>query len=239
MSEEQITEEQVTEPTTQEVQKEDTPPKEFKIPTEALDFVGEGKKYKSAEEALRSVPHAQEHIKTLEQELASAREELTRRKTTEELLDEMKSGFQQQENTTPKVEFDQDKIMQLVNQTLEQKEKTTKAQTNAATVASKFNDKFGSQAEDVYKTVARESGLTVEQLHNLSATSPNLVLKLAGLDNKPTTTVGKTTSSVNSETLNKATTSELSAKVPKGATTKDLVNAWRAAGEKVKQQLNS
>jgi hypothetical protein len=29
---------------------------------------------------------------------------------------------------------------------------------------------------------------------------------------------------------------ELSAKVPKGASTKDLVNAWKIAGEKVKQR---
>lgn len=228
-----------SEPITQEAQNVDTTPKAFEIPTEAQDFVGEGKKYKSAEDALRSVPHAQEHIKTLESELAQAREELNKRKTTEELLDELKSGFQSQGNTTQGTEMNQDTIMQLVNQTLEKREQTTKAQINAKSVANKFTEKFGSQAEEVYNSLARDAGLTLQQLHNLSATSPNVVLKLAGLDNKPSTTVSKTQSTVNTETLNKTTSQELSARVPRGASTKDLVNAWRAAGEKVKQSLNS
>ena len=87
MAEEQVTQETV-EPTTQEAQQQDTQTKPFEIPTEAQDLVGEGKKYSSAEEALRSVPHAQQHIKTLEEEMAELKEELSKRKTTQELLDE-------------------------------------------------------------------------------------------------------------------------------------------------------
>ena len=34
------------------------------------------------------------HIETLESELAEAREELTKRRTTQELIDEIKSGVQ-------------------------------------------------------------------------------------------------------------------------------------------------
>src|SRR6056300_1950642 len=113
-------EEQVSESTNQETQQADTSTPKFEIPTEAQDFVGEGKKYKSAEDALRSVPHAQEHIKTLEDEMAQLKEELTKRKTAAELLDEMKSGIQPTEETPHGVEFDQDRLMQLVNQTIEQ-----------------------------------------------------------------------------------------------------------------------
>jgi len=232
----QTTEQETTESTTQETQQVDTSTPKFEIPTEAQDFVGEGKKYKSAEDALRSVPHAQEHIKTLETELAQMKEELTRRKTTEELLDELKSGNQPVEATPQGVELDQDRIMQLVNQTIEQKEKQSKAKQNAQTVASKFTEQYGAQAESAYNQIAKDAGLTVEQLNNLAATSPNVVMKLAGFETK-STPVGKISSSVNTQALNNTAKPELSAKVPKGASTKDMLAAWRNAGEKVKSQL--
>ena len=231
-----IQQEQVSEQPTQGAPKADNPVPEFKIPTEAMDFVGEGKKYKSAEEALRSVPHAQEHIRTLESELAQAREELTRRKTAEELLDELKSGTQQTEATPQSGELDQDTIMNLVNQTIEQRDRQTKAQANAKSVASKFTEQYGAQAEEVYNRIAQDAGLTVEQLNNLAATSPNVVLKLSGLDAK-STPVGKPSSSVNTQALSSTKPTELSARVPRGASTKDMLAAWRAAGEKVKSQL--
>lgn len=235
MSEEQVTQEQTEQPT-QETQQTDSLTPEFKIPTEALDFVGEGKKYKSAEDALKSVPHAQQHISTLEAELAQMKEELTKRRTAEELLDEIKSGIQPQQQTES-VGIDQDRLMQMVNQTLEQKEKQTLAQKNASQVASKFTENFGSEAENVYNRIAKEAGLTVAQLNNLAATSPSAVLKLSGLDSKPTT-VSKPTGSVNTQALDNSKPQELSARVPKGASTKDLVSAWKAAGEKVKSQIS-
>ena len=46
---------------------------QFQIPTEASELVGAGKKYQSVEDALKSVPHAQKHIQTLENELANVK----------------------------------------------------------------------------------------------------------------------------------------------------------------------
>jgi len=236
MAEEQVTQETV-EPTTQEAQQQDTQTKPFEIPTEAQDLVGEGKKYSSAEEALRSVPHAQQHIKTLEEEMAELKEELAKRKTTQELLDEIKSGVQPVEKTTQEVGLNQDNIMELVNQTLKQNEQKKTAQANASQVASKFSEKYGSNAETVYNSLAKDLNLSPQKLNELAATSPNLVLRLADLEPNVKTNVSKTSSSVNTEALaQNKTPQELSARVPKGAKTSDLVNAWRAAGEKVKQQ---
>jgi hypothetical protein len=228
----------IAEPSTNEVQNQDNQQPVFQIPTEAAELVGDGKKYSSVEDALKSVPHAQKHIQTLESELAAAREELTKRKTTEELLDEIKSGIQPQ-ITSAGSEFDQDKLLKLVDQTLEQKERQRAAKTNAETVASKFTDKYGQKAEEVYNTIARDSGLTVQQLNSLAASSPKIVLKLAGLEGTSAPVAGKPTSSVNTETLgNKQDPNQLSARVKQGATTKDLVNAWKIAGEKVKLNLS-
>lgn len=210
----------------------------FQIPTEIAEFIGSGKKYQTAEEALKSVPHAQKHIQTLESELQTLKEELTKRKTAQELLDEMKSGFPQ-EKTSQGVEIDSDKIAQLINETLTLKERQNTAKQNTESVASKFTDQFGEKAEEVYQTIAKESGLTVAQLNQLAASSPSAVLKLAGLT-KGTQIPGKTNSTINTESFNKVNpAAESSARVPKGASTKDLVNAWRVAGEKVKQNLST
>jgi hypothetical protein len=223
------------EPTTQEAQAVDTAPKAFEIPTEAQAFVGEGKKYQSPEDALRSVPHAQKHIETLESELAQVKEELTKRKTAQELLDEIKSGAQRVENTTPSAEVNQDTLEQLVSSTIERREQASKAKSNASEVASKFTQKYGDTAQSAYNQIAKEAGLSVQQLNNLAATSPNAVLKLAGLNGAVTTT---TTSkgSINTQTLTGTPSDVMSARVPRGASTKDLVKAWKAAGDKVKSQ---
>ena len=236
MSEEQVTQEQSVESNTQETQQQDTQAKLFEIPTEAQDLVGEGKKYSSAEEALRSVPHAQQHIKTLEEEMAQLKEELTKRKTTQELLDEIKSGVKPAENTTQEGGLNQDTIMELVNNTLKQNEQKKTAQTNASQVASKFTEKYGSNAEAVYTSLAKDLNLTPQKLNELAATSPNLVLRLADLEPNVQTNVPKSSGSVNTEALSaNKSQAEVSARVPKGASTKDLVSAWKAAGTKVKQ----
>ena len=237
MSEEQNVTQESVEPTTQEAQQQDTQAKPFEIPTEAQDLVGEGKKYSSAEEALKSVPHAQNHIQTLESELAELKTELSKRKTTQELLDEIKSGVKPVENTTQEVGLNQDTVMELVNNTLKQNEQKKLAQANASQVASKFSEKYGSNAEAVYNSLAKDLNLTPTKLNELAATSPNLVLRLADLEPSVQTNVARPSGSVNTEALaaNKPK-AEVSAKVPRGASTKDLVNAWRAAGEKVKQQ---
>lgn len=225
---------------TNDVQNQDNQQPVFQIPTEAAELVGDGKKYSSVEDALKSVPHAQKHIQTLESELAAAREELAKRKTAEELLDEIKSGIQPQA-TPAGSEFDQDKLLQLVDQTLEQKERQRAAKTNAESVASKFTEKYGQKAEEVYNTVAKESGLTIQQLNSLAASSPKIVLKLAGLEGVSAPIAGKPNSTVNTEALNntKVDANQLSARVKQGATTKDLVNAWKIAGEKVKLNLSN
>jgi hypothetical protein len=221
-------------PSTNEDPNSNTPAPSFQIPTEAADFVGDGKKYKSVEDALKSVPHAQTHIQTLETELATVKEELSKRKTAEELLEQIKAGIQP-ETTTHVDSFDPNTIYQVVEQTLEAKEKAKVARSNADSVVSKFTAKYGDKAEQAYVALAQESGMSVQQLNALAANSPSVVLKLAGLgsQNAP---AGSTSGSVNTEAFgNQGSPAAPSARVPKGATTKDLVSAWRAAGQKVKQ----
>ena len=223
------------EQSTNEAVQTDTAPKAFEIPTEAQELVGEGKKYQSPEDALKSVPHAQKHIETLESELASVKEELTKRQTTQELIDELKSGSQPVENTTQSAEINQDNVMALVNETLSIREKKAQADSNAKQVAAKFTAQYGDKAEATYNSIAKELNVTVTQLNELASSAPSIVLKAAGLS-AATAPVGNTTGSVNTEALSNTTTAPaLSAKVESGST-KDLLRAWGRAGEKIKQQ---
>ena len=231
----EVTTETPVEQSTNEAVQTDTAPKAFEIPTEAQELVGEGKKYQSPEDALKSVPHAQKHIETLESELASVKEELTKRQTTQELIDELKSGSQPVENTTQSAEINQDNVMDLVNETLSIREKKAQADSNAKQVAAKFTAQYGDKAEATYNSIAKELNVTVTQLNELASSAPSIVLKAAGLS-AATAPVGNTTGSVNTEALTNTTSPQaLSAKVESGST-KDLLRAWGRAGEKIKQQ---
>jgi hypothetical protein len=230
----ETTETPVQEPTQETVQ-QDTQPKAFEIPTEAQELVGEGKKYQSPEDALKSVPHAQKHIETLESELASVREELTKRQTTQELIDELKSGVQTPAQTVQSGELNQDNVMDLVNQTIATREANAKAESNAKSVAAKFTAQYGDKAEDTYNSIAKELNLSVKQLNELAATSPTVVLKAAGLS-AAKAPVASSSGDINTEALSQsAKPTDLSAKVA-GGSTKDLLAAWGNAKAKVNQQ---
>jgi hypothetical protein len=127
--------------------------------------------------------------------------------------------------------------MSLVNQTLQRNEQTKTAKANADSVAKSFQSKYGSEAETVYNKLAGELGMSTQQLNSLATSSPSVVLRLAGLTDSAPANVAKSSGSVNTESLAQTKpTGEISARVGKGKSTKDLVNAWRAAGEKIKQQ---
>ena len=229
----ETTETPVQEPTKETVQ-QDTQPKTFEIPTEAQELVGEGKKYQSPEDALKSVPHAQKHIETLESELASVREELTKRQTTQELIDELKSGVQTPAQTVQSGELNQDNVMDLVNQTIATREANAKAESNAKSVAEKFTEQYGDKAEVTYNSIAKELNLSVKQLNELAATSPTVVLKAAGLS-AVKAPVASSSGDINTEALSQqAKPTELSAKV-EGGSTKDLLAAWGRAKAKINQ----
>lgn len=235
-----MSEENIFDSSTNDDQNQDTLNPSLTLPTEVVEFVGEGKKYQSVDDALRSVPHAQKHIQSLEAELAVLKEEVTKRRTTEELLDEIKSGFLPNEATTETVGLDKEELANVVNKTIEFREAQQRARNNTQSIANKFKEKFGETAQSAYEALARDSGLSLQQLNTLAATSPNAVLKLAGLNQQAPSAFGKPSSTINTEALANTNSGNqnLSAKVPKGATTKDVVKAWKIAGEKIKNSTN-
>lgn len=211
----------------------ENPAPQFSLPQEVAELVGEGRKYKSAEDALKSIPHAQSHIQKLEEEMKEMREELAKRKAAEELLEELKATGLPKADTPSTQPVD---IEQVVSKVLSQKEQAAVQRANQKKVVEAFDSKYGEKGEEMYVSLSKELGMSVAELNMLAARSPSALFKMAGFDVK-TIVPTKTSSSVNTEGFNQSSQDNFSAKLPKGATTKDLVQAWRNAGEKVKQRI--
>lgn len=205
------------------------------IPTEVAELVGEGKKYKTTEDALKALPHAQAHIQKLEEEAKQIREELTKRKAVEEVLAEFKASTgKQSDEETPPAKLDEAVLEKLVEQVVEKKKSVEVAKANTNTVVKKMSEKFGEKAEQEYIKIAEENGMTVPFLNALAARSPDAVLKLAGITVDKSTPPAKPNSSINTDGFNNNQPPEKSARVL-GRSTKDMVAAWKVAGEKVNQ----
>lgn len=215
-----------------------TTPPEIKLPPEASEFIGEGKKYATLEDALRSIPHAQKHIQTLEQEAKEIRERLEAQQTLKAMLEEARSNPPEKPTVPTAPAIDPANLTQIVNQTIEQREAQKRAEANVSSVVSTFQTKFGDKAEEVYEALAKENGLTLSSLNQLAATSPNVLFKLAGIDSSKAKIPAALNSSVNTEAFRTNNPQgELSARVGPNPSTKKMVEAWKIAGEKVRNRL--
>jgi len=203
----------------------------FSIPTEVETLVGDGKKYKSVDDALKALPHAQTHIQKLEDENRQIREELQKRRTAEELLDEMRKVSTPQQ-ATPGVEADPEVLSHIVEQVMQKRELQNVAKQNTNSVVNKFTELYGDKAESMYVSLASKTGLSVQDLHNLSQRSPQAVFKLAGIDSAKPHNNTKLQGDVN--TLNVSTPKEPgSSRVPQHASSKDMAASLAAAREAV------
>jgi hypothetical protein len=194
------------------------------IPTELTEWVGEGKKYRTVEDAMKSVPHAQSHIQKLEAERVALQEELAKRKAAEEVLAEIKAASTKTVET-PAKSVDEATIAAIAARTLEQREQTRIYESNAQSVAGTLKEKFGDKAEDVYKAKAAELGLSIEDFNAMSRKSPKAVLAFFP---QGSTKDGKLHSSVNTAAMPTKPTEQPRKSIFMG-TSEDLLSAWRAA----------
>ena len=186
-------------------------------------------KYGDVESALKSLPHANEHISKLEQEMEQLREEVSKRASAEEVLARLESKTQEQSESPSTGTVDLAQIEQMVDSRLTARQTAELQAKNVADVTSKVAAVFGDKAEEVFYSTAKEAGLSMEQINTLSATAPAAVLKLMGVGSKPSGMAGKTSSSVNTEAFVGNSQDRPSARVPFGASTRDMVQAWRNA----------
>lgn len=187
---------------------------------------GEGKqKYDSIEKALASIPNAQQHISTLEQENAKLREIAEKSSKIDEVL----AKLQEQKPETPSVKGLEEKdVAQLVDNLLTQKAQEVKAKENASIVVGRMRELYGDKAEETYNKLASDLEMTVEEMNSLVQSKPKAALRLMGIADKTAPSVPKSTGTVNQS--NFATPAPAKPKSVMGpSSTADELAAWRAA----------
>lgn len=161
-------------------------------------------KYDTIEKALDALAASQEHINTLEteaksrqQELENARKGGERNKELEELILRMNNnGIDQpgkiDDGDHIKVGLSKEDAAALVKQILNDEKQLTTAGQNINRVQEKLLARYGDKASDMIDAKAKELNVSKQQLKELSASSPNMVLALFGENN--TNANGNTTS---------------------------------------------
>jgi hypothetical protein len=146
-------------------------------------------KYKDTTEALNGLKHAQEYIPQLkgelsqkDRELETLRNEVLRLKTVEETVARLTERQQEPEiHQSQAPVYDDNKIAELINQTLSRKEIETTQRANLQSVVASLQQSFGEKAEEVFYGKAAELGMSKADVNKLASQSPQAVLQLMGM----------------------------------------------------------
>lgn len=147
-------------------------------------------KYKSVEDALIGLQHAQTYIPQLKDSLTAREQELEKaRKEAErvaELEETVRKLTEQPSNngSPPKVPTAQE-LAGLIEQTLTKREQEALAKKNIESVVSSMKTAFGTEAEKKFVEKAQELGMTIQEFNALAARSPKLVLDTVGVKQAP------------------------------------------------------
>jgi len=163
------------------------------------DLVGEGKKFKTVEDAIRGKLEADRFIEQLKSELGGLREELNTRIKLEEFMDQFKntspqqsqpSGDNQDRRGGDDTALSPDTIRKLLDEELQKREQVNTAKQNLSSVKQKLAETFGSNYATRLDAEAKKLGVSRDFLNNMAATSPNAFLRLVGVDTTVTRTDG-------------------------------------------------
>lgn len=150
-------------------------------------LVGEGKKFKSADDLARAKIEADRFIEQLKKEADEARTELRSRLSLEELSEQLLSRTVQPNPGTPPQEADRRQDDPPANpidlkaelQKLLQEEKTKASrEQNIAEARKALKDRFGGDYNATLRQIAEELGVSDKFLADTAATSPVAFLKL-------------------------------------------------------------
>ena len=196
------------------------------LPDHLKELVGEGKKYATVDKALESIPHAQAHISKLEQEMAQLREKVAEAAAVDEVYKKLMESMNKPGEATPPIAAGMDEASVLA--ILEKREAESVAKANVARVKDALVGKYGDKAQEMYETKARELGVPTAFLNEVVRKSPKAAEELFGIKPKETPS-GSTTGSIRTDALNNSQPPAKPKSVMGGATTADMIAAWRAA----------
>lgn len=229
------TESQAQDPQTQAQQQQSAPAQAPQLAPEVAAFVGEGRKYATVQAALASIPHAQQHIATLEAENQRLKQEVEGLKAdlakARNLEDVVASLTVNQQTTAPQAPagLDEQAVLELLNK----REAQVKAQANQIAVTNALISKFGDdvKAVEALKAKASELGVGFDFMKELAAKSPKAVLSYFNLDNSQQTSSTIVPPATQSTTqFQTSQEPELNFRVGSTGSTSDLVAAFRACG---------
>lgn len=216
------------------------------LPDPVKELVGDGKKYASIEAALASIPHAQNHIKTLETEQAAAKaklakfeQEVAELRAEQEKTDKLDTILAKIEasRSTPSdpqaVGVDASEISRLVKTTLSEVQESAVKVANQQAANDKMLELFGEKAAEVVANKAKDLGIGIDFLQSTAQRSPKAFFELMGVTKDTTPRTGAM-GSINAAALQQPA-APMSTIVKAGASTKDMRNAWKAAGEAIRK----
>jgi hypothetical protein len=183
-------------------------------------LVGEGKKFKSAEELAKAKLESDRYIEFLTKQADELREEVEKRMKIEELFDKQTGTVKKTEVADPPVadkpledkpasaqtstETDSE-LIERVKAALRADAAVETSQKNLEAAAKRLADEYGGseKAKEVWARKAAELGVSSDFLSDVAAKSPNALYNLFGLAAKPKPGNG-TPATVNTEALGKA-----------------------------------
>lgn len=142
-------------------------------------LVGEQQKYKTPDDLAKAYTHADEFINTLKEENRKLREQVASAKTIDEVLERMstKQDVSQEDDTPSMQGLTPEAVQQLVEKTLQGREKQSTRTSNLLKADSLMKEKFGEKAEQVFKQKAT-SPEKMNVLMELAATDPTEFVSL-------------------------------------------------------------
>lgn len=178
----------------------ETPPTNDNPLSKYLDQLGTIKnengerKYDTLDKALDALRHSQEFIPELktklsarEQELEELRGKVSQFENIEDVVARLVEQRQPTGEGNPPATngLDEKAVLDLVQRTLTQTEAQRLAETNRKRVEGELTAKFGEKASEAIAAKAAELGMTAQELGQLAAKSPALVLKHFEVEAKP------------------------------------------------------
>ena len=165
-------------------------------------------KYDDVNTALSALKSSQEFIpkleddnKTLRSELDTLKAELEKRSSVEDvvskLLNKEDKPLEQTQETPSSSALDTDSVKQILSSLLQEEKAQSTSSTNKEKVKQGFIEKYGDTAGTKFGEMAKEAGMSTDELESLAAKSPSLVLQLIPKTNKgPSVSTGGFNSSV-------------------------------------------
>lgn len=170
------------------------------IPTPSLvdQLVGEGKKFKTVEALAAAKSESDRFIDELKGELATLREDFSKRSASLDQLDELRTEIQrlkqlqQTTNATPRdtnttPSLTDERIQAIVAETITANERKATVTQNIQEAVDTAVKAYGTTeaATKAVQDKAQELRVTTEYLQNIAATSPSAFFKVMGLDGAP------------------------------------------------------